>query len=265
MVPETQPTPPPPQRRKGEKQVRKGVAQPGRQKPTLWVPHEELVLVKAWVDISEDSIQGNAQPGEHFWFRILERFREELGKCDDYRTKHQLNSKFREIARGVSKINWLYNNLKTQRKSGQGDEEILQETLQFYLEEVGKPFKWHDCWKLLVRSPRWITYERDFIFGVQQSKRTKTGSNGYTTSSDARVGQDLNQDDELELEEIERPMGRDKAKRKGKGTSSSASDFSVDIDEMRKITSSFDRYNLNFSERLTFDKEKEETRKNERA
>ena len=225
--------------------MREGVAQPGRQKPTLWVPHEELVLVKAWVDISEDSIQGNAQPGEHFWFRILERFREELGKSDDYRTKHQLNSKFREIARGVSKINGLYNNLKTQRKSGQGDEEILQEALQFYLEEVGKPFKWHDCWKLLVRSPRWKKYEQDFIFGVQQSKRTKTGSSGYTTSSDARVGLDLNQDDELELEEIVRPMGSDKAKRKGKGISSSASDFSMDIDEMRKITSSFDQYNLN--------------------
>ena len=113
----------------------------------------------------------------------------------------------------------------------------------------------------MVRSPRWITYERDFIFGVQQSKRTKTGSSGYTTSSDVRVGLDLKQDDELELEEIERPMGRDKAKRKGKGTSSSASDFSVDIDEMRKITSSFDRYNLNFSERLAFDKKKEETKK----
>ena len=264
MVPETQPTPPP-QRRKGKKQAREGVAQPGRQKPTAWLPHEELVLVKAWADISEDSIQGNAQPGEHFWFRILERFREELEKGDDYRTKHQLNSKFREIAKGVSKINGLYNNLKTQRKSGQGDEEILQEALQFYLEEVGKPFKWHDCWKLLVRSPRWKKYEQDFIFGVQQSKRTKTGSSGYTTSSDARVGLDLNQDDELELEEIVRPMGRDKAKRKGKGTSSSASDFSVDVEEMQKITSSFDRYNLNFSERLAFDKEKEETRKNERS
>ncbi|XP_052622261.1 uncharacterized protein LOC128127644 [Lactuca sativa] len=167
--------------------------------------------------------------------------------------------------KGVSKINGLYNNLKTQRKSGQGDEEIFQEVLQFYLEEVGKPFKWHDCWKLLVQSPRWITYERDFVFGVQQSKRTKTGSSGYTTSSDARVGVDLNPNDELELEEIVRPMGRDKAKRKGKGTFSSASNFSVDIEEMRKITSSFDRYNLIFSERLAFDKVKEETRKKERA
>ncbi|XP_023745124.1 glutathione S-transferase T3-like [Lactuca sativa] len=247
MVPETQPTPPP-QRRKGKKQACEGVAQPGRQKPTAWLPHEELVLVKSWADISEDSIQGNVQLGDHFWFRILERFREELEKCDDYRTKHQMNSKFREIAKGVSKINGLYNNLKTQRKSSQGDEQILQEALQFYLEEVGKPFKWHDCWKLLVRCPGWKKYEQDFVFGVQQSKRTKTGSSGYATSSDARVGLDLNQDDELELEEIVRPMGRDKVKRKGKGTSSGASDFNVDIDEMRKITSSFDRYNLNFSE-----------------
>ncbi|XP_023754942.1 uncharacterized protein LOC111903394 [Lactuca sativa] len=237
MVPETQATPPP-QRRKGKKQAHEGVAQPGRQKPTH---------------------MGSTRRAS------FERIREELGKCDNYRTKHQLNSKFREIAKGVSKINEFYNNLKTQRKSGQGDEEILQEALQFYLEEAGKPFKWHYCWKLLVRSRRWKKYEPNFIFGVQESKRKKTGSNGYTTSSDAWVGLDLNQDDEHELEEIVRPIGKDKAKRKEKGTSSSASNFSVDIDEMRKITSSFDRYNLNFSERLTFNKEKEETRKKERA
>lgn len=40
---------------------------------------------------------------------------------------------------------------------------------------------------------------------------------GYTTSSDARVGQDLSDDDEIKLEEIIRLIGRDKAKRKGKG------------------------------------------------
>ncbi|XP_052619840.1 uncharacterized protein LOC111908712 [Lactuca sativa] len=233
MVPETQPTPPP-QRRKGNKTSARGCRTTGKTKA--------------------DNMGSTRRAS-------FERFREELGKCDDYRTKHQLNSKFREIAKGVSKINGLYNNLKTQRKSGQGDKEILQEALQFYLEEVGKPFKWHDYWKLLVRSPRWKKYERDFIFGVHQSKRTKTGSSGYTTSSDARVGLDLNQDDELELEEIERPIGRDKVKRKGKGTSSSAFDFSMHIDEMQKIASSFDRYNLNFSERLAFDKKKEETKK----
>lgn len=55
-------------------------------------------------------------------------------------------------------------------------------------------------------------------------------------------------------------MCRDKAKRKGKGTSSGALDFSMNLDEMRKITS-FDRYNLNFAERLTFDKEKEAKKK----
>ncbi|XP_023768870.1 glutathione S-transferase T3-like [Lactuca sativa] len=154
-----------------------------------------LILVKAWADISEDSIHGNAQSGDHFWFRIFRTISRGAEKGDDYRTKHQLNSKFQEIAKTVSKINGLYNNLKTQRKSDQGDEQILQEALQFYLEEVGKPFKWHDCWKLLVRCPRRKKYEQDFIFGVQQLKRTKTGSNGYTTSSDAWVGLDLNQDD----------------------------------------------------------------------
>ncbi|XP_023733484.1 uncharacterized protein LOC111881304 [Lactuca sativa] len=124
MVPKTQLTPPP-QRHKGKQQAPKGIAQPRRQKSIPWLPQEELVLVQAWVNIYEDLMTGNAQPGDHFWFHILERFREELGKDGDYRTKSQMNSKFREIAKGVSKINGLYNNLKTQRKNGQGDKEIL--------------------------------------------------------------------------------------------------------------------------------------------
>lgn len=102
MVCETQPTPTP-QRRQGKQQAREGVAQLGRQRSIPWLPQEELVLVKAWTDISEDSNTGNAQPGYHFWLRILELFREELGKCGDYYTKHQMNSKFREIARGFQK------------------------------------------------------------------------------------------------------------------------------------------------------------------
>lgn len=106
---------------------------------------------------------------------------------------------------------------------------------------------------------------KNLFFWIQQSKRTKTGScGGYTTSSDARVGLYLNED-ELELEEIVRPMGKDKTKRKGNETSSGSSDFSMDFDEMRKITASFDWYNLNSAEHLTFDKEKEETKKKERT
>ena len=52
-------------------------------------------------------------------------------------------------------------------------------------------------------------------------------------------------------------MGREKAKWKGNGSSSNASDFSMDADEMRIITTTFDRYNLNLAERLAFDKAKE--------
>ena len=61
---------------------------------------------------------------------------------------------------------------------------------------------------------------------------------------------DLNDDDEFELEEIVRPMGRDKAKMKRKGSSSNASDFNSEVDEMRKMTETFDRYNLNFAKRF---------------
>lgn len=59
----------------------------------------------------------------------------------------------------VSKMSRLYNNLKTQRRSGQGDEEILQEVYHLYHEDTEKPFKFNDLWKVLSCSPKWKEFE----------------------------------------------------------------------------------------------------------
>ena len=62
-----------------------------------WTPQEELIVVKVWDDISEDSTTRNTQSGD----RILEGFRNKIGKGDQYYTNHQLNSKFQEVAKFV--------------------------------------------------------------------------------------------------------------------------------------------------------------------
>lgn len=48
-----------------------------------WSQQEELVLIKVWVEISEELAKGNAQPADHFWIRVLDRFHKELGKEDE--------------------------------------------------------------------------------------------------------------------------------------------------------------------------------------
>lgn len=92
---------------------KQSVENKNKEKPYLWTPIEELQLTQSWVDISEESKQGNAQEHDHLWLSIVVRFRKELGEGDDYHTKHLINSMKQETMRCVLKMNQLYNNLKT--------------------------------------------------------------------------------------------------------------------------------------------------------
>lgn len=134
---------------------------------------------------------------------------------------------------------------KTQRKSNQSDEEVLQEALHLYCDETRKTFMYNDSWKVLYSSPRWKEFEATILHGVETRKIKKVGSSGYTTSLDACVGLNLNDDDELKLKEIARSMSRDKTKRKGNRSSLNASDFSSKTEERQKMTETIDQYNLN--------------------
>ena len=64
----------------------------------------------------------------------------------------------------------------------------------------------------MIKSGRWKKYDQESIDEVQHSKQTKTYFTVYTTSSDVQVGLDLNEEE--------------------KWTTSGASDFSMDADEM---------------------------------
>lgn len=84
-------------------------------------------------------------------------------------------------------------------------------------------------------------------------KRTKVSKTRYTTSPDAHFGVDLNNEDEFELEEVVRPMGRDMTIKKGSSLNPSGVRRGVDI---QKADSSFEIYNLNLETHLNFEKEK---------
>lgn len=134
-------------------------------------------------------------------------------------------------------MNGLYSNLKPKKKSVQRDKEILQETYQLFCNDNNrKSFKFNDHWKDLSCSLKYQEFKAKLV--EEGRTKTKTQSNSDTTSSDACVGLDLNEDDEFELEEIVQVMGRDKAKREGKWSSSNASEFNGESSEMRKISTS---------------------------
>lgn len=90
---------------------------------------------------------------------------------------------------------------------------------------------------------------------IKCSKTSESSRN--TTSSDARINVDLNDDlddDALEFTKLRRPMRRDAAKRKGKATSSSAGGGSESSEDVALMRLEYERYNLSVAERIELDR-----------
>lgn len=176
----------------------------------------------------------------------------------------ELSFKWHSGNQGVTmKFDGVYNNLKTQRKSGQPNQSVFETTLEYFLSrkqregvQVCRVLEGGGTLQKMAWSQQTTRKGKSGRGKVQ--KRSDTS---YTTSSNARVNIDLNEEeDELELNEVVRPIGRDKAKREG---SSSSETRTKKSDEFLKMASEFEKYNLNFSTRMQFEREKLE--KNEQV
>lgn len=160
--------------------------------------------------------------------------------CRSYRNKEQRTSKFLDI----TKFNDIYNNLVAQRKSWDGDEQILETTLKKFLVHNNKKlFKFRDIWRFLSNSLKWV---EDFASKEGGLKRTKFSETSYSTSLDAHSRVDLNEC-EFNLEEVVRLMGQDKEKKRG---SSSNTPETRNGDEIHRVACNFESYNLNFESQL---------------
>ncbi|KAL8239166.1 hypothetical protein R6Q59_015733 [Mikania micrantha] len=63
-------------------------------KPTIikWTESEEVALVRAYIDVSEDLIVGNNQMSSVFWSRVRDQFFSTMGR-GSYRTNDMLSNK----------------------------------------------------------------------------------------------------------------------------------------------------------------------------
>ncbi|GKE63628.1 zinc finger BED domain-containing protein RICESLEEPER 2-like protein, partial [Tanacetum coccineum] len=103
----------------------------------------------------------------------------------------------------------------------------------FYEAETVTTFKLRHCWEILKGSPKWMQSEVPKFVGksAEGSKRYKTsGSSSFNIESgeaSINLNVDVGDDEEDKVQEIRRPIGRDKvkyaAKKKGSRASGSLS------------------------------------------
>ncbi|KAD1144211.1 hypothetical protein E3N88_11251 [Mikania micrantha] len=211
-----------------------------------WTTEEEFQLTKAWIDVSEDPIVGRNQKGPDFWSKIRNQFFQAMGR-GEYRTNDMLSSKWRDMNLKVRKFNGIYSQKWQTRRSGQSDAMIEREAEEQYREEFNAHFSLQRSWELMRKCPNWIRLE---TVQSSASKRSKTSSTDSPGTSDARVNINLNyldeeeEDDDNEIEDLTRPIGRDRAKadqaRARRGSSSQTTpDYNQGIEQLSQRIGDF--------------------------
>ena len=147
--------------------------------------------MKAFIDVSDDSVVGKVQRCgmflllllfiiiliyvnvASFWKRVESSVYNIVGKSQ-YRSHHQINTKFTKLKTNVTRFSAIYNKLVLSRSSGSSDADILTLALRRYKDEVGSAFVHEHCWSIVKHNPRWCVVPTMSTGSSRGSKRSKT-------------------------------------------------------------------------------------------
>nr|GEX68300.1 hypothetical protein [Tanacetum cinerariifolium] len=153
---------------------------------------KEILLCKGWVYVSENSRVGNTRKDVRFWSEVLQ-YMVRKTKQYGHRTYYMVNEKWEMVRPVVVRFYGVYGNIMRRlQESGASDEDYYTMALVDYEAETGTTFK------------------------LRSGKRYKTsGSSSFNTESkeaSINMNVDVGDDEEDEVQEIRRPISRDKAK-----------------------------------------------------
>ncbi|KAL8214629.1 hypothetical protein R6Q57_004078 [Mikania cordata] len=145
-----------------------------------------------------------------------------MGFDAEYRTYHQLNSKWKDMCTKLTKFSVMYSNCANNRKNGMSDENVLKwAEKEYQLKSNCQTFNHYHVWVAIKDSPKFRVLFQECNEVQGSSKRTKNSeSNEYSPGGlTAHTNYAVNlKDDEEEAEfdtppEPVRPTGRDTTKR----------------------------------------------------
>ncbi|KAL8200014.1 hypothetical protein R6Q57_011353 [Mikania cordata] len=118
-------------------------------------PDEEIALRRCYMDESENKTKGNSQKRENFWKKVTVTWHKVMGFDAEYRTYHQLNSKWKDMCTKLTKFSDIYNNCANNRKNGMSDENMLKwAEKEYQLKINGQTFNHYHVWVTIKDSPK---------------------------------------------------------------------------------------------------------------
>ncbi|XP_020255045.1 glutathione S-transferase T3-like [Asparagus officinalis] len=176
-----------------------------------WTVHEDKLLVSAWLNTSQDAIQGTGQHKDKFWHRANDYFI--LYSTDPTsRTPNQMMHRWSTIQLSVNKFCGCVAQIEGRQRSGTGIIDQTAEVKELYQSLYGKPFVFDHCWVELRHHQKWIQQMESYNKIRSQPRRIATSDSSPNNSMPTTpIGLNIDSDDV-----VVRPEGRKAAKLKRK-------------------------------------------------
>ena len=193
---------------------------------------EDLLLCKAFVNVSSNPVHGNDQKGSVFWAGVGSRFRDLYNQLEERvegraRDNDACKRRFqRYIQQQTNVYNKYYKELKEKNPSGWTDKDFIEKAAEAYEEGEGQPFKWLNCIEVLHKMPKFSPMLQDLVpEGEEEENEEEAGAN--------KIGAVMG-------DSLPRPMGSKKAKQKIKDDQSKVSLETTKAESMANIGNSTD-------------------------
>ncbi|KAM0856756.1 hypothetical protein ACQ4PT_048909 [Festuca glaucescens] len=174
------------------------------EKRLLWTKEEDLRLVSAWLNNSNDPIQSNYRKNEQYWKEVAAVYNSTTPK-NRARLVKQVKDRFAKIKKKVAWFGASWKEANALYASGESDVDLKKRAMQTYESDHKDdgPFMFDHCWEVLKEQPKWDAYlER--LKDLEPEKRK--------FSVDDEVGKHFTLDDARD----ERPPGGKQAKKQRK-------------------------------------------------
>ncbi|KAF8721789.1 hypothetical protein HU200_022970 [Digitaria exilis] len=129
------------------------------EKRLLWTKEEDLRLVSAWLNNSNDPIQANYKKNDQYWNGVAAVYNSSTPN-NPARLPKQIKDRFGRIKKRVAWFCASWKEANVLWASGESDVNLMDRALKIYEEEHKKDglFIFKHCWDVLRKEPKWDAY-----------------------------------------------------------------------------------------------------------
>ncbi|GJS27010.1 glutathione S-transferase T3-like protein [Tanacetum coccineum] len=237
------------------------------EKISKWETKEDIALMAAWCQVSGDPTRGNNQRKSSMWAKIwqmYEQTRAENPKDIGPRNENQMKGRFKRLNENASKWVAAYKAAYSRMKSGMSMKDVELDAHKIYEGDGSKFLDLTVFNEVMCKHPKWmLNIDRDNTRSRPIDEEPNEESGGSTkrsrTSEEGEYVVHSNQETPNSGgSTIQRPIGRDAAKKKGKGKASQSFSSAEFVEELRAMRITRESEIEVMNKRLEVDKKREE-------